>query len=99
MIRLVYLSRFVKHSTSAAIFPSFQALVEVSHDQPVPANTAETVSLFLLGSQIVQARTELVGGATDPSAPAIEDMGVNHRDAHIAVPKQFLMRGERMARL
>ena len=41
MIRLVYLSRFVKMVMSAAILPLLQGLVKVLHYQPLLTNTGQ----------------------------------------------------------
>jgi hypothetical protein len=76
----------------AAIFPSFQGLVKVIMACYWLANAAAPVSLFLIGLQTIRSHVEPIGGAADPSAPSIQDMGVDHRRAHIPAPKQVLKR-------
>ena len=53
-------------------------------------NTATPVSLILLGQQRIWAYSELIGRATDPSTPSIEDVGIYHRGAYIPVSEQLL---------
>jgi len=36
------------------------------------------------------ATAEAIGRTPDASPPAVEDLGVNHRCAHVLVPKEFL---------
>ena len=75
---------------SAAILPLFQGVVKVFHGQPFPANAAAAVSLFPIGLQTFRMHFKHIGGAADPSASSIEDMGINHRGAHVRVPQQLL---------
>ena len=56
------------------------------------ANTATPVSLFLIGLRRIRPHAEPIGGAADPSAPSIQDMGVDHGRADISMAKKFLDR-------
>jgi len=76
----------------AAIFPSFQGLVKVIMGCYWLANTATPVSLFLIGLRRIRPHAEPIGGAADPSAPSIQDMGVDHGCADISMAKKFLDR-------
>jgi hypothetical protein len=87
---LVYLSGFVKHSISDEILTSFQDLVKIFHDQPLPTNTAAAVSLILLGLQTARIHSKLVGWAADSPSTPIQNVGVDHRCADIPVPQELM---------
>jgi hypothetical protein len=75
-----------------AIFPSFQGLVKVIMGCYWLANTATPVSLFLIGLRRIRPHAEPIGGAAVPSAPSIQNMGVDQGQADISMGKRFLDR-------
>ena len=56
------------------------------------ANTAEVVSLFRLTPRALQVQSEAISRALDSPAAPVQDMGVDHRRAHVLMAQQLLDR-------
>src|SRR3989442_6299653 len=56
------------------------------------ANTAGVVSLFRLTPRALQVQSEAISRALDSPAAPVQDMGVDHRRAHVLMAQQLLDR-------
>ena len=54
------------------------------------ANTAGTVSLFRLTRRTLHLQSEAISRAVDSPTASVQDMGVDHRRAHVLVAQQLL---------